>query len=156
MVIFGNPFQRVFNDLTDLQTQYYCLEHITRGANHTLNNCGPGNILRELAKTADRKELDQAKKELEQAKTENAHLNAQVTAMAQEMSQKSDEIRKYHAEQAVVFKAVRELVGQPAEMANKARIYDQLVEAGDPSSAWQTIPILVKYSRKISDLFEEI
>ena len=68
-----------------------------------MNDCGPGNILRELAKGADRKELDQAKKALEQVKTENAHLNAQVSAMAQELSQNSEEIQKYHAEQAVVF-----------------------------------------------------
>ena len=151
-----NPFQRVFDDLTDLQTQYYWLEHITRGANHALNNCGPGNILREHAKTADWKELDQAKRELDQVKTENAHLNAQVAEMAQELSQKCEEIRKYHAEHAVVFKRIRELVGQPAEMANKARLYDQLVEFGDPTSARQTIPILVKYSQKMSDLFEDI
>ena len=104
----------------------------------------------------DRKELDQAKKELDQVKTENAHLNAQVTAMAQELSQKSEEIRKYHAEHAVVFRGIRELVGQPAEMANKARLYDQLVESGDPTSARQTIPILVKYSRMMHNLFEDI
>ena len=132
-----NPFQRVFDDLTDLQTQYYRLDHITRGANHALNNCGPGNILRELAKTADRKELDVAKKKLDQVKTENAHLNAQVAAMAQELSQKSEKIRKYHAEHAVVFKRIRELIGQPAKMANKARLYDQLVESRDPTSARQ-------------------
>ena len=76
--------------------------------------------------------------------------------MAQELTQKSDEIRKYHAEQSVVFKRIRELVGQPTEMATKARLYDQLVEAGYPTSARQTIPILVKYSRKINDLFKEI
>ena len=67
-----NPFQRVFANLADLQTQYYRLEHITKGANQALNDCGPGNILRELAKRADRKELDQAKRELEQVKTKNA------------------------------------------------------------------------------------
>ena len=66
----------MFDDLTDLQTQYYRLEHITRGANHALNNCGPGNILRELANRADQKELDHANMELDQVKTENAHLNA--------------------------------------------------------------------------------
>ena len=66
-----NPFQQVFDDLMELQMQYYRLEHITWGATHALNDCGPGNILRELAKTADRKELDQAKKELSHAKTEN-------------------------------------------------------------------------------------
>ena len=76
--------------------------------------------------------------------------------MAQELSQKSDEIRKYHADQAVVFQRIRDLVGQPAEMATKAQLYDQLVESRDPTSARQTIPILVKYAQKISDLFEEI
>ena len=55
-----NPFQRVFADLSDLQTQYYRLEHITRGANQALNDCGPGNILRVLVKRADQKELHQA------------------------------------------------------------------------------------------------
>ena len=51
-----------------------------------MDNYGPGNILRELAKRADKKELDQVKKELDQAKTENARLNAQVTTMTQELS----------------------------------------------------------------------
>ena len=41
-----------------------------------LGGCGPDNILREIAKRADRKELDQVKRELDQAKTENAHLHA--------------------------------------------------------------------------------
>ena len=106
-----NLFKQIYDYLVDLQTQYYRLEHITRGANQTLNDCEPGNILRELAKRADRKELDQGKKELEHLKRENTHLNAPVAAMAQELSQKSEEIRKYHAKQAVVFSRIRELVG---------------------------------------------
>ena len=62
----------MFADLADLQTHYYRLEHITRGANQALNDCSLKNILRELAKRADQKELDQAKGELEHVKTENA------------------------------------------------------------------------------------
>ena len=98
-----NPFQRVYADLDNLQLQYHRLEHITRGANQALNDCGPGNILRELVNRADRKELDQARKELDQVKTENAHLNAQLSAMSQELNRKSEEIRKHHAEQAMVW-----------------------------------------------------
>ena len=59
-----NPFKRMYDDLADLQTQYYRLEHITRGANQTLDDCGPGNILQELAKRVDLKEPDHAKREL--------------------------------------------------------------------------------------------
>ena len=151
-----NPFKRIHDELEDLQTRYYRLEHITRGANQALVNCGPGNILRELAKRADRKELDQVKKELDQVKMENAHLHGQVATMTQELSQKSEEIRKYHAEQAVVFSRIRELVGHPGKIVNKARLYDHLVESREPVSAIQTIPILVKYSRMMNNMFAEI
>ena len=151
-----NPFQRVFADLADLLTKYYWLEHITRATNQALNDCRPGNILQELAKRADRKELDQAKRELKQVKTENAHLNAQVSSMAQGLSRKSEEIWKYHAEQAMVFQRIRELIRQPAEAITKARLYDQMIESGDPIDARKTIPILVKYSRLMNGLFEDV
>ena len=144
-----NPFKRMQEGMEELQTQYFRLEHIVRGANHALDDCGPGNILRELAKRADRKEL-------EQARTENAHLAAQVAAMTQELSQKSEEIRKYHAEQAVLFSRIRELVGHPAEIVNKAHLYDRMMESAEPASARQILPILVKYSRTMKDLLADI
>ena len=85
-----------------------------------------------------------------------AHLQAQRASMADELVQKSKEIRKYHAEQTVIFGRIRELVGHPGEIVNKARLYDQLVESDDPVSARQTIPILVKYSRMMNNLFADI
>ena len=48
-----NPFKRIQEEVADLQTQYYRLEHITRGANRALDSCGSGSFLRELAKRAD-------------------------------------------------------------------------------------------------------
>jgi chromosome segregation ATPase len=104
------PFKRVYDELNELQTQYNRLEHITREASVALGGCGPGNILREIAKKVDWKELDQVKneldqvkKELEQAQTDNAHLHSQMAAMAEELRQKNEEVRKYHAEQAMVL-----------------------------------------------------
>jgi hypothetical protein len=49
------PFKRIYDELNELQTQYNRLEHITREARVALGGCGPGNILREIAKKADRK-----------------------------------------------------------------------------------------------------
>ena len=95
-------------------------------------------------------------KELDQVKTKNAHLNAQIMAMTQELSQKSKEIRKYHAEQAVVFSWIRELAGHPGEIVNKAQLYNHLEESEDPISARQTIPILVNYSWMMKDLLAVI
>jgi hypothetical protein len=76
--------------------------------------------------------------------------------MAKELGQKNKEIRKYYAEQAVVFNQIRELVGHLGEVVTKAQLYDQLVEAGDPTSTKHAIPVLLKYSRRITNLFAEI
>ena len=129
------PFKRAHDELTELWTQFHRLEHITRGASQALGACGPGNIIREIAKRADRKKLEHAKRELDQARMDNAHLQAQMASMADELVEKSEEIQKYHAEQTVIFGRIRELVEHPGEIANKARLYDQLVESGDPVSA---------------------
>ena len=71
--------------MTELQNQYFWMEHITRGVNRALDNCGPGNILRELAKRTDRKQV-------ETLETGNAQLAALVAAMTKEFAQKSEEI----------------------------------------------------------------
>jgi hypothetical protein len=102
-----------------------------------------------LAKKTDRSKV-------ETLENEKAQLTAQVEAMTKELSQKSEEIRRYKAEQTEVLSKVRELVGQPGEVVNKAHLYDQLLESVDPASAWQTLQILVKYSRTMKDLLAEI
>ena len=151
-----NPFRRVQEGLEELQHQYTRLVHIARGANQALDNCGPGNIIREIAKRADRKELHQARKELDQVRNKNALLQAQVTTMSEELGQKSEELRRYPAEQSVAFNRIRELVGNPAEIVNKAHLYDRMMATKDSASARQTLPILVKYSRAMKDLLAEI
>ena len=47
-------------------------------------------------------------------------------------------------------------MGHPGEVINKAYLYDRMMESGDPTSAKQTLPILVKYSRMMKDLLAEI
>jgi hypothetical protein len=59
------PFKRVYDELDELQAQYHRLEHITKGANTAMGGCGPGNIIREIAKRTDRKELEHVKRELD-------------------------------------------------------------------------------------------
>jgi hypothetical protein len=93
---------------------------------------------------------------VEALENEKTQLAAQVEAMMQELTQKSEEIRRYKAEETVVLSKVRELVGYPREVVNKAHLYDQLLESADPTSAWKTLQILVKYSRTMKDLFKEI
>jgi hypothetical protein len=150
------PFKRVYEELDELHVQYYRLERITKGASAALGGCGPENIIREITKRVDWKKLEEVKRKFDLAKTDNAHLHAQVASMAKELGQKNEEIRKYHAEPAVVFNQIWELVGHPGKVVAKAQLYDQLVEVGDPTSTKQAIPVLVKYLRRITNLFAEI
>jgi hypothetical protein len=140
--------------LDELQAQYHRLEYTTKGASAVLGGCGSGNIIREIAKrTASRQELEEVKREFDLAKADNAYLHTHVASMAKELGHKNEEIRKYHAEQAVVFNQIRELVGHPGEVVAKAQLYDQLGEEKDPKSTKQAIPVLVKYARRITNVF---
>ena len=76
--------------------------------------------------------------------------------MTRELARKSEEIRKYSTEQAVVLSQVRELVGHPGEVVNKVLLYDQLMKSADLFSARQTLQILVRYSRSMKVLLKEI
>lgn len=51
--------------------------------------------------------------------------------MTRDLSQNSEETRKYHVKHAVIFSRIWELVGHPGEIFNKAQLYNQLVEFGD-------------------------
>ena len=48
------------------------------------------------------------------------------------------------------------MVGNSAEIVNKAHLYDRMMASGEPALAKQTLPILVKYSRTMKDLLAEI
>jgi hypothetical protein len=102
-----------------------------------------------LARKTDRSKVDVLE-------MEKAQLVAQVAAMTRELTQKSEEIRRYQAQQIVVLSRVRELVGHLGEVVNKAYLYDQLMESVDPASARQALQILVKHSRSMKDVFKEI
>jgi hypothetical protein len=56
--VFRNLFQTFEEEITNLQIQYFRLEHITRGVSKVFVNCGPKNILWELAKKTDQSKVD--------------------------------------------------------------------------------------------------
>jgi hypothetical protein len=73
------PFKRVRAKLTNLEIEYWRLEHITRGVSQALGNCNARNILRALARKMDRSKVDALKKE-------KAQLAAHVAAMTRELT----------------------------------------------------------------------
>ena len=68
----ANPFRQAQEGLEEAQRQYKRLELIAQGVNQALGNCGPGNIVRDIARRANREELEQARTELEHVRNEIA------------------------------------------------------------------------------------
>ena len=48
------------------------------------------------------------------------------------------------------------MMGNPAEIVSKAQLYDRMMASGEPASAKQVLPILLKYSRTMKDFLAEI
>lgn len=80
------PFKRIREEIDELRNQCVRMEHINRGVSKALDNCGPINILWEMAKKTDQSKV-------EALGTEKAQLVAQVVAMTKELAEKSEEIR---------------------------------------------------------------
>ena len=99
--------------------------HISRGVSRALGNCGPGNILWKVAKVTDRSKT-------QAVETEKAQLVVHVATMMHELTQKSEEIQKYHAEQVVALSPG--IHGSSGEIIDKAHLYDQLMQSAEPSS----------------------
>ena len=47
-----------------------------------------------------------------------------MTDMSAELAVKSEEVRQFHADQEYVLNQIRYLVGQPGDVVNKARLFD--------------------------------
>jgi len=75
---------------------------------------------------------------------------------AHKLAQKNEEIQHYKAERTVVLNQIQGLVRNESKIVNKAHLYDKLMETSETSSTWQTLQIMVKYSRSMKNLLNEI
>ena len=116
-----DPFRRVREELDQVQSQYSKLELVTKGASKLLGDCKVGNIVKELKKL---KQKDTAS--LEAA---NANLSSEVTELKMALVLKDDKIRELKAQKAERLERIREAIGHPGNVMNKARLFDDDVKA---------------------------
>jgi len=57
---------------------------------------------------------------------------AQVEVLMKKLADKDQEIQKFHLEKSIVLDQIRTLLGQPEDVFNKARHFDNDIQKGRP------------------------
>ena len=136
-----DPFRSLREGTRDAQATYERIEAMLRRVCTSLGGCEPEEALREIELLKDAPQLRAEKQQLE----------LQVRELTSELAVKSEEIRKFHAEQEQTLNEIRKLVGVPGDVVNKARLFDEnvMTSAGGPDSQ-KIITIMAKYEFTMS------
>ena len=142
-----DPFRWMREEIDVLQGQYSKLESVTKEASKLLGDCKAGNICKEL------KKLKQEDKSLMQA--HNTKLRLQVADLQMELKAKDEEIHQLRA-QMKSLENIREVVGTPGDVLNKAHLFNNDIKTEGHASVAKIIPILVNFTMKLEAVLVEI
>ena len=142
-----NPFRRIQEEMDQLQRQYSKLEFVKKRASKLLGNCRPKNIVKELKKL---KQQDMSTLE-----ATNTTLSSRVAKLRVEMAKKDEEICQLRI-QTESLERIREAVGNPGNVMNKVRLFDNDIKTKGQLSAAKIIPILVNFVCKMETTLVEI
>ena len=135
-----DPFWRVFDDLEQLCFQYLNLDTITTRASKLLGDCKVGNIEKELTKL----------KAVDTKALEDKISNLTVT-----LALRNDEIEDLR-KQVKYFELLKQAIGAPGDVVNKARLFDEDVKSEGELSAAKIIKVLVSFIREVETALVEI
>ena len=116
-----NPFQRIQEEIDQLQSQYSKLEYVTKGACKLLGDCKPMDLCKKLEKVVKRKDTTTSE-------ANYAKLAGQVANLDIEIAKKNKEIRQLHAQSKEGLDRIRDFIGNLGDVVNKARFFDNKVK----------------------------
>ena len=140
MTYEGDPFRLVFDDLEQLRYQYTNLDTITTRASKLLGDYKVGNIERKLKKL---KAMD------------TKPLENKVADLTVELAVRNDEIEDLKR-QVKSLERIKEVVGTPRDVFNKARLFDEDIKIEGEVSAAKIIKVLVSFTRKVETALVDI
>ena len=148
MVSFeDDPFWNVFEELDQVHFQYSKLEIVAKGASKLLGDCKMGNIVKELKKLKEKNMLS--------LEAQNASLATEVADLKVELAMRKDKIRKLKV-RTESMERIREVVGTPRDVLNKARLFDNDIKTEGEIAAAKIIPILVVFTQKMEAALVDI
>ena len=129
----GDSFRCVFDNLEQLRFQYTNLEIITTKASKFLGDCKVGNIVKELKKLQEK---------------DTKSLEKEVADLKIELALRKDEINKLKVK-TMCLEQIKEVVGIPGNVLNKARLFDEDIKTKGEVSAAKIVKVLVTFTWKM-------
>jgi hypothetical protein len=140
-------FRGIREETHRAQASYDRIETLFRRVCTALGGCLPEEVIREVELLKDAPTLRSEKKRLE----------LQLQELTKELAAKSDEIRKFHAEQEETLGELRKLVGSSGAVINKARLFDEnVVQPADFEDKQKIIKILSKCEHSMNMILKKV
>ena len=136
----SDPFWRLFDDLEQVRFQFHNLDTITIKASKLLGDCKVGNIEREI-------------KKLQAVETKS--LENRIADLRVELAVQSNEIEDLW-KQVKSFELLKKAIGEPGNVINKARLFNEDVKLDAEVSAAKVIKVLVTFTWKVEIALVEI
>ena len=144
----NKPFQRVQEELDQVQNRFSKMEVVIRGASKLFGDCKAGNIMKELKKLKEKDTMS-----LEAA---NKKLQLEVDQLKVALALKKDEVKDLKAQKTEALKEIREIVGHPGNTLNKAKLFDDYINKEVKIMLPKVIAILHSFHKKMEAVLGEI
>ena len=143
-----DPFQRLHGKLDRTAKRYAAMEAVIKEASIILGDCKTGSIVKELMKLKE--------KDAEALEAANRKLQLQVNDLKVELALKEEEIQKYKTLKIEAILEIREIVGHPSDILNKARLFTKYLNKNIAPTLPKVIAILHGYHQKMEAVLGEV
>ena len=142
-----DPFQRVQDDLYQVQSRYNKMEIVIRSATKLLGDCKARNLSKEI-----RKLKEEGNSRL---KAYNEQLKLRITELQGIVKSQRAEVERLRARNADLGK-IREALALPGDVINRAQLFDEDVKKEGHLSGQKILTILVRYGHKMEAILGEM
>ena len=144
----NEPFKRIQEELDRVSNRYSKMEVVIIGASKLLGDCKAGNIVKALKKLKE--------KDTESLEAANKKLQQEVDQLKVALASKEDEVKDFKALKIEALKEIREIVGHPGDILNKARLFDVYINKEVKITMLKVIAILHGFQKKMEATLGEI
>ena len=142
-----NPFQRVKDDLYQVQSRFNKMEIVIRSATKLLGDCKARNLSKEIRKLKEESDS--------RLKAQNDDLKVQITELQGIIKSQGAEVERLRARNADLGK-ICEALAIPGDVLNRAQLFDEDIKREGHLSGQKILTILVKYGQKMEATLEEM
>ena len=124
------------------------MEVVIKGASKLFGDCKVGNIVKELKKFKE--------KDTESLEAANQKLQQEVDELKIALALKEDELKNFKMLSVEALKEIREIVGHPGDILNKAKLFDEYINKEIKITIRKVITILPGFHKKMEAALGEI